>query len=144
MGAGHGFDTRAVWSPAGGWYADPRGWRKNTALAFAAVACISYAVASVSAKLEVRRGGGGAGGAGRGVHAARVAGTAGRAQAGEPAFVHSRLLGLASERCAGAARGGRGSTRRGAADARHCCGGAARRRLLPRLPHCAQAARRVR
>ena len=23
-----------VWSPSGGWYADPRGWRKNTAMAF--------------------------------------------------------------------------------------------------------------
>jgi hypothetical protein len=56
MGAdhGHGFDTRSVWSPAGGWYADPRGWRRNTAVAFAAVAAISFCVASVSAKLEVR------------------------------------------------------------------------------------------
>ncbi len=49
-----GFDTRSVWSPSGGWYADPRGWRRNTALAFGAVAVASYFVASVSAKMEVR------------------------------------------------------------------------------------------
>jgi hypothetical protein len=50
----HGFDTRSVWSPSGGWYADPRGWRRNTVLAYGAVAVVSYFVASYSAKLEVR------------------------------------------------------------------------------------------
>jgi len=58
--AGHGgghaqFDTRSVWAPSGGWYADPRGWRRNTAAAFAAIFVISAAVASVSARLEARR-----------------------------------------------------------------------------------------
>jgi hypothetical protein len=53
-GHGHGFDTRSVWSPAGGWYPDPRGWRRNTALAMGAIAVASYFIASASAKLEVR------------------------------------------------------------------------------------------
>jgi hypothetical protein len=54
-GHGHGgFDTRSVWSPSGGWYADPRYWRRNTAVAFGVLAVVSYGIASVSAKLEVR------------------------------------------------------------------------------------------
>ena len=53
-GHGHGFDTRSVWSPSGGWYPDPRGWRRNTALAMGAIAVASYFIASASAKLEVR------------------------------------------------------------------------------------------
>ena len=57
-GHGHGFDTRSVWSPAGGWYPDPRGWRRNTALAMGAIAAASYLIASASAKLEVRAAGG--------------------------------------------------------------------------------------
>jgi len=57
MGGDHGhggFDTKLVWSPSGGWYPDPRGWRRNTAVAFGAVALISLFVGSVSASLEVR------------------------------------------------------------------------------------------
>jgi hypothetical protein len=54
---GHGgFDTRAVWSPSGGWYADPRYWRRNTAVAFGVLAVVGFGIASVSAKLEVRYG----------------------------------------------------------------------------------------
>ena len=54
-GHGHGgFDTRSVWSPSGGWYSDPRYWRRNTAVAFGILAVVSYGIASVSAKLEVR------------------------------------------------------------------------------------------
>ena len=54
-GHGHGgFDPRSVWSPAGGWHADPRHWRRNTAVAFGVLAVVTYGIASVSAKLEVR------------------------------------------------------------------------------------------
>ena len=51
---GHGFDTKSVWSPAGGWYPDPKAWRRNTGLAFAAIAVLSYGVFNVSRKLEAR------------------------------------------------------------------------------------------
>ena len=50
---GHGFNTNSVWSPSGGWYPDPRGWRRNTAVAFGAVAVAAYFIGSLSAKLEV-------------------------------------------------------------------------------------------
>ena len=54
-GHGHGgFDTRSVWSPSGGWHADPRFWRRNTAVAFGVIAVVAYGIASVSTKLEVR------------------------------------------------------------------------------------------
>lgn len=53
MGAG-GFPTNEVWSPAGGWYCDPRYWRRNTFLALGAVACIAVPVFLTSAKLEKR------------------------------------------------------------------------------------------
>ena len=51
---GDGFDPRGVWSPSGGWHADPRYWRRNTAVAFGVLAVVTYGIASVSAKLEVR------------------------------------------------------------------------------------------
>ena len=51
---GHGFDTKMVWTPSGGWYPDPKGWRRNTALVVGAIAVASYFIASTSAKLEVR------------------------------------------------------------------------------------------
>ena len=35
-----------VWSPAGGWWADPKHWRRNTALAFG---CVFEAKARVTA-----------------------------------------------------------------------------------------------
>ena len=51
---GHGFDTRSVWSPAGGWFSDPRGWRRNTAVAFAVIGVLSAGVFNLSRKLEAR------------------------------------------------------------------------------------------
>ena len=46
--------TKYIWSPAGGWYADPRHWRRNTALAFAALAGAAFYIGRASAKREVR------------------------------------------------------------------------------------------
>jgi len=43
-----------VWSPSGGWYADPRGWRKNTAMAFGVVALIAIPIWMKSTSLEKR------------------------------------------------------------------------------------------
>jgi hypothetical protein len=43
-----------VWSPAGGWYADPRHWRRNTALAVAALATAAFYIGRASARREVR------------------------------------------------------------------------------------------
>ena len=56
-GAGHGgypgFPTE-VWSPTGGWYCDPKLWKRNTFFAFAAIAAVAVPVFMTSAKLEVR------------------------------------------------------------------------------------------
>merc|ERR1711924_221345 len=43
-----------VWSPSGGWYADPRGWRKNTAMAFGVVALVVIPLWMKSASMEKR------------------------------------------------------------------------------------------
>ena len=42
-----------VWSPAGGWWCNPRYWRRNTAIAFGAVGVLSGCVWYISAQLEV-------------------------------------------------------------------------------------------
>lgn len=42
-----------VWSPAGGWFADPKHWRRNTAIAFLVSAAIAVPVFFKSAELEV-------------------------------------------------------------------------------------------
>ena len=36
-----------VWSPAGGWWADPKHWRRNTALAFGSVAAFCSATTRI-------------------------------------------------------------------------------------------------
>lgn len=56
MGGGdhHGFDTKSVWSPAGGWYADPKGWKRSTGLAAAVIGLAAYTVFNISRKMEVR------------------------------------------------------------------------------------------
>ncbi len=46
--------TKHIWSPAGGWYSDPRHWRRNTVLAFAALAGAAFYIGRASAKREVR------------------------------------------------------------------------------------------
>ncbi|KAK9844166.1 hypothetical protein WJX81_006677 [Elliptochloris bilobata] len=56
MGGGDQFGDypRGVWSPAGGWYADPKHWRRNTVLAFAAMFAIAVPVFFLSASREQR------------------------------------------------------------------------------------------
>jgi len=51
---GKEYYPKDVWSPAGGWYADPRGWRRNTAIAYAAAFAIIVPVWMLSAHLEQR------------------------------------------------------------------------------------------
>ena len=41
-GSGGGY-PKEVWSPAGGWYPDPKGWRTNTGIAFAVIAAMAVA-----------------------------------------------------------------------------------------------------
>ncbi|KAI7259612.1 hypothetical protein KC345_g10258 [Hortaea werneckii] len=43
-----------VWSPAGGWYAQPANWKQNTAVMGAVVVSICLMVGSVSADREHR------------------------------------------------------------------------------------------
>ena len=43
-----------VWSPAGGWYAQPSNWKSNTAVASLVVTAITAAVWMTSARLEDR------------------------------------------------------------------------------------------
>ena len=43
-----------VWSPAGGWYAQPKNWKVNTAVMLTAIAGITTFVWSVSAEREFR------------------------------------------------------------------------------------------
>jgi hypothetical protein len=52
--AGGGDYPKGVWSPAGGWYADPRHWRRGTALVVAGMAVAAFKVFSTSARLETR------------------------------------------------------------------------------------------
>ena len=48
MGAPAGFDTSKVWSPAGGWFADPKHWKRNTAVGFGVLAVASAVPFSTS------------------------------------------------------------------------------------------------
>lgn len=51
---GGGFDTSQVWTSYGGWFADPKHWRRNTAVGFGIVFVASAYVFNVSRKLEKR------------------------------------------------------------------------------------------
>lgn len=42
-----------VWSPAGGWWCNPRHWKRNTAIAFVVLGVLALPVAYASAQLEV-------------------------------------------------------------------------------------------
>ena len=43
MGGGRRFPfPKSVWSPAGGWWAEPKNWKRNTAIAFVVQAFILY------------------------------------------------------------------------------------------------------
>ena len=50
-----GFDTSKVWSPAGGWFADPKHWKRNTFMGFMAAGVIGAYIFNYSRKIEVRR-----------------------------------------------------------------------------------------
>ena len=41
-----------VWSPAGGWWSNPKHWKRNTGVAFAVVGVMSMAICRVSAAKE--------------------------------------------------------------------------------------------
>ncbi|CEF99325.1 unnamed product [Ostreococcus tauri] len=43
-----------VWSPYGGWFADPKGWRRNTALGFVGLGVLAFATWDFSRKREKR------------------------------------------------------------------------------------------
>ena len=42
-----------VWSPAGGWWCNPRHWKRNTAIAFAISGALAGVMWYISAQLEV-------------------------------------------------------------------------------------------
>lgn len=50
---GGGDPTQGIWSPAGGWHADPKYWRRNTAICFIVTAAIFVPVFMKSKELEV-------------------------------------------------------------------------------------------
>ncbi|KAF3767561.1 hypothetical protein M406DRAFT_338303 [Cryphonectria parasitica EP155] len=52
--AGKSGYPKHVWSPAGGWYAQPSNWRKNTAIFGAVVVGITALVWNLSAEREFR------------------------------------------------------------------------------------------
>ena len=49
-----GFDTTKVWSPAGGWFADPKYWKRNTLLGFAFLGVASATIFNYSRQVEQR------------------------------------------------------------------------------------------
>jgi hypothetical protein len=54
MGAVPRFEHPNIWSPAGGYWAHPAAWKRNTAIAFGAVAVVGFAIARWSWSLERR------------------------------------------------------------------------------------------
>ena len=44
-----------VWSPSGGWWCNPRHWKRNTVYAFLVAGGLSAVVWYISAQLEVER-----------------------------------------------------------------------------------------
>ncbi|KAK9811884.1 hypothetical protein WJX72_011786 [[Myrmecia] bisecta] len=53
-GGDHFHYPKGVWSPAGGWWADPKHWRRNTAVAFGVIVAVSIPLFLKSAELEQR------------------------------------------------------------------------------------------
>jgi len=51
---GGSFDTSQVWTSYGGWFADPKHWRRNTAIGFGIVFVASAFVFNQSRKMEKR------------------------------------------------------------------------------------------
>ncbi|KAI8463125.1 MAG: hypothetical protein J3K34DRAFT_445160 [Monoraphidium minutum] len=61
MGGGHeGYRPsghhyfKEVWSPSGGWWCDPKGWRRNTAIAAGLFMAANYLIFSYSSTHEKR------------------------------------------------------------------------------------------
>lgn len=42
-----------IWTPAGGWFPNPKSWRANTLVALAAIGVAAFATFNLSASLEV-------------------------------------------------------------------------------------------
>ena len=53
-GAKHFEYPKYVWSPSGGWWSNPRAWRKNTVCAFVIGGALTGIMWYISAQLEVR------------------------------------------------------------------------------------------
>lgn len=49
-----GFDTSKVWSPAGGWFPDPKAWKRNTLVGLAFVGVAGAFIFDYSRKVEQR------------------------------------------------------------------------------------------
>ncbi|KAL6779755.1 NUOC1 [Auxenochlorella protothecoides x Auxenochlorella symbiontica] len=47
---------KGIWSPAGGWYSDPKYWKRNTALAIGIIVAIAIPVFRTSVSKEQRYG----------------------------------------------------------------------------------------
>ena len=55
MGGGRHFHIpKYVWSPSGGWHANPPNWKRNTAFALFGIGLAFIAIARVSSEREVR------------------------------------------------------------------------------------------
>ena len=54
MGAANFPHPKWVWSPAGGWWCEPKQWRRNTMIMAGAWGAILYATFRLSASLERR------------------------------------------------------------------------------------------
>ncbi|KAF0852910.1 mitochondrial Complex I (CI) NADH:ubiquinone oxidoreductase subunit NUUM [Andalucia godoyi] len=54
MGATPRFEHPNIWSPAGGYWANPAAWKRNTAIAFVSMAALSLSVFVMSVGKERR------------------------------------------------------------------------------------------
>ncbi|CAB3998802.1 Hypothetical predicted protein [Paramuricea clavata] len=55
MGGGKRFDyPKYVWSPSGGWWCEPRNWRRNTAIGFGMIFAACVPICWLSWQLERR------------------------------------------------------------------------------------------
>ena len=53
MGGGRHFHfPKHVWSPAGGWWANPPNWKRNTGFAFVGIGLAFMAIAKISSDRE--------------------------------------------------------------------------------------------
>ncbi|CAM9193791.1 unnamed protein product [Pylaiella littoralis] len=55
MGGGRHFHfPKHVWSPSGGWWANPPNWKRNTGFAFVGIGLAFIAIARISSERERR------------------------------------------------------------------------------------------